>query len=329
MTAIPASFTRGPVAVRPALALLVTALLALAGCATKDAVFVTKTSFSILDVDATPAGVSLAHDRVEAYFGPRFDDGYVYPVTGYFRGYGGGPGREVQQVFAGGEAASVVLGASPSTPTLSTCNDGRDRPPLAFATATTLGIKVGFQENTILPTSFVFGYRRKEAAWVPVSRTCAPSVLATLDSNASAKAKEGEPKLNASVSQYFATGAAAITLAKDGDIRRIFKREAVKAVGEVDAFNDRRTVQNQLTLDIIDCASKVPDPQFKSVVSNADEVGVLASAFDAGDILAGVSPKEQLAIYARKLRLRNGDEDPRTAALTIHKTRVCKLAGAG
>lgn len=326
MTIIRCSSTSPPIAVRFGLALFSTALLGLAGCATKDAVFVTKTSFSILDVDATPAGISVAHDRTEGYFGPRFEDGHVYPVTGYFRGSGKGLEREVQQVFAGGLAATVVLGADPGTPNFASCNDGRDRPPLVFATATTLGMKLGFQENTVLPTSFVFGYRRKEAAWVPVSSTCQPSVLATLDSSATAKAKEGESKLNAGVSQYFATGAAAVKLAQDADIRASFRKEAVRALGDVAAFNDRRANQNQIALEIIDCASRVPDARFEGVVSNADEVGVLPTPFDAADIRKGGNAKEQLAIYARKLHLRNGDEDPRTAALTIHKTKVCKLA---
>jgi hypothetical protein len=326
MTGGPSPSTRPSIAARLGLSLFAAALLSLVGCATKDAVFVTKTSFSILEVDATPAGVSVAHDRTEGYFGPRFDDGHVYPVTGYFRGSGKGPEREVQQVFAGGLAATVVLGADPGTSNFANCNDGRDRPPLVFATSTTLGVKLGFLENTVLPTSFVFGYRRKEAAWVPVSSTCQPSVLATFDSSATAKAKDGESKLNAGVSQYFATGSAAVKLAQDGDIRASFRKEAVKAMGEVTAFNDRRANQNQIALEIIDCASRVPDAKFDSVVSNADEVGVLPTSFDAADIRKGGNAKEQLAIYARKLHLRNGDEDPRTAALTIHKTKVCKLA---
>jgi hypothetical protein len=302
------------------------AVLGLSGCATKDAVFVTKTSFSVLDVDATPAGVSIAHDRVEGYFGPRFDNGHVYPVTGYFHATGTGLFREVQQVFAGGDAATVVLGATAPKESTTSCDDSRDRPPLLFATGTTLGIKLGFAENTIVPTSFVFGYKRKEAAWVPVSKTCHPSVLASLDSNATARGQASDPKLKAGVGQYFATGAAAVQLAADERIRSAFKREAQKAVGDVAEFNSREAMHNQLTLDIFSCASKVPDAKFESVVSNADELGVLASSSDAAEIRKGVDAKDRLGRYARLLRLRNGDEDPRTAALGIHKTKVCKLA---
>lgn len=322
------ALTRLHCAIRVGLGLCTAALLALAGCATKDAVFVTKTSFSVLDVDATPAGISVAHDRVEGYFGPRFDNGQVYPVTGYFYANGSGMTRDVQQVFAGGEAATVVLGATPGTPASDGCGDARDNPPLLFATGTTLGIKLGFAENTVLPTSFVFGFRRKEVAWVPVSKSCQPSVLATLDSSATARGKADDPKLKAGVGQYFATGAAAVRLATDDIIRATFKREAQKAVGHVAEFNSREAVHNQLSLDIVGCASKVPDASFGSVVSNADELGVLATAGDAAEIRKGVDAKDRLGRYTRLLRLRNGDEDPRTAALTIHKTKVCKLAAA-
>jgi len=326
MRRIPSSSRRATIGSLLAPSLVATALLGLAGCATNDAVFVTKTSFSILDVDATPAGISVAHDRTEGYFGPRFDNGQVYPVTGYFYGKGSGLTREVKQVFAGGEAATVVLGKDAGKEESKACADNRDKPPLLFATTTTLGIKLSFQENTIVPTSFVFGYRRKEAAWVPVSSTCQPAVLATLDSSAEGRSKADDPKLNAGVSQYFATGAAAVLLATDPIIRGTFQRAAQQAVGNVAEFNSREAVHNQLTLDIFSCATKVPDLSFDKVVSNADELGVLASTGDAAVIRAGVDAKDRLGLYTRLLRLRNGDEDPRTAALTVHKTRVCKLA---
>lgn len=312
--------------IRIAVALCIPVLCSIAGCATKDAVFVTKTSFSLLDVDSTPASISFAQDRVEGYFGPRFDNGFVYPVTGYFHATGSGLTRGVQQVFAGGDAATVVLGANPVPPAVSNCADSRDNPPLLFATGTTIGMKLGFAENTVVPTSFVFGYRRKEVAWVPISKTCQPSVLATLDSDATARGQSSDPKLKVGVAQFFATGAAAVKLATDPLIRGTFQREAQKAVGNVAEFNSREAVHNQLTLDILGCASKVSEPAFEGVVSNADELGVLASASDAAEIRKGVDAKDRLGRYTRLLRLRNGDEEPRTAALTIHKARVCKLA---
>ncbi|MDQ3287030.1 MAG: hypothetical protein M3Q42_02000 [Pseudomonadota bacterium] len=314
--------------VRLGLFICVATQLFVTGCATKDAVFVTKTSFSVLDVDATPAGISVAHDRIEGYFGPRFDNGKVYPVTGYVYTNSSGPTRGVKQVFAGGEAATVVLGGDPNEDeTAVTCNDPRKRknPPLLFATGTTVGVKLGFAENTVVPTSFVFGYRRKEAAWVPVTATCQPSVLATLDSGATARVSAGGSKLNTGASQYFATGAAAVLLAGDDGIRETFKREARNALGEVAEFNNREAVHNHLTLDIFSCASRVPDASFDAVVTNAHELGVLPSG-SAEHIRKGIDAKDQLGRYTRLLRLHNGEDDLRTEALTTHKTRVCELA---
>lgn len=302
------------------------AITTLTGCTTNNAVFVTKTSFSVLDVDAAPAGISVAHDRVEGYFGPRFDDGTVYPVTGYFAGRNGLLDREVQQVFAGGEAATVVLGEAPGTTSTASCGDDRNLPPLLFATGTTIGIKLGFAENTLVPTSFVFGYRRKEAATVPVSKSCQPSVIASLGSSARQGSDAANPALNAGISQYFATGKAAIALAKDPTIRKAFVKEAQKALTHVDEFNTREAAHNALALDIIVCAGKLSDSDFDSVITNAAELGLLPDSGDAARIRAGSNPKDRFALYQGALRLRNGDEDPRTAALTVHKDRVCNLA---
>lgn len=82
----------------------------LAGCSvTKDnAVFVTKTSFTLLDLDATPGGVSVAYDRTEGYAGPRFANGSVFPVVSYIAISGKGLERDVNQVYATGSAARIV-----------------------------------------------------------------------------------------------------------------------------------------------------------------------------------------------------------------------------
>ena len=62
----------------------------LASCATSvnHATFVTKTSFSIVDVDSTPPSITVAYDRFEGYIGPRFADGSVYPVAGFVESEG-------------------------------------------------------------------------------------------------------------------------------------------------------------------------------------------------------------------------------------------------
>ena len=87
-----------------------TLLAALAGCATVDnATFVTKTSISVVDADAAPASASIGFDRIEAYVGPRLADGSVYPVVAAVQSTGSGMGRTVQQSFAGGDAALLVI----------------------------------------------------------------------------------------------------------------------------------------------------------------------------------------------------------------------------
>lgn len=308
---------------RAAAVLLAALSVSLAGCATQNAVFVTKTSLSVVDIDTTPASVSFAHDRVEGYFGPRFNNGQVYPVTGYYYAEGSGLTRNVRQVFAGGAAATIVLEKTPTPAAVASCGDGRNHPPLLFVTGTTLGVKLGFAEGTPVPTSFVFGFRRKEAATVPVSISCQPSVLASIDSDAQARAQPTDPKLGASAQQYFATGAAADALAADPTIQRIFRREAVKAVGPVAEFNQLLAEHSKLTLDILSCASKLPEAGFDRAVTNADELGLFPHPADAARIRAVADPNERLKRYIGLLPLRNGDQEPRTAALTVHKARVC------
>ena len=59
--------------------------------------------------------------------------------------------------------------------------------------------------------------------------------------------------------------------------------------------------------------------------TNASELQLFPPGAE-GEIRKGLDPKERLARYTRHLRLLNGDADPRTAAMTIHKTKVCSLA---
>jgi len=60
------------------------------GCATgaDRAVFVTKTSVSILDIDSTPPGLSIAYDRVEGFIGPAYQSGGAPPVVGIMKSDG-------------------------------------------------------------------------------------------------------------------------------------------------------------------------------------------------------------------------------------------------
>jgi hypothetical protein len=317
---------------RTALPLMLAAAGLLAGCAAKDAVFVTKTSLSIIDADAAPASISIAFDRAEGYVGPRLDDGKVYPVTGYLQTTGEGLSRQVKQVFAGGQAASLVAGAAVASPAAAGapgCGDDRVNPPLFFATSTTLGLKVGFSESAGLPNAFTLGYKRKEVAAVPVSKTCQPSVLASLDSDAGARVQVGDPKAKLDLTQYFATGAAADVLAQLPQIQSLFQKRAQAAMGDVAAFNERERVQGRIALDTLTCAGKVPDASFERVVNNAEDLHLFPDVGAGARIRGAAGVAEQRRLYGELLSLRVGDDSAQFGdALAFHKQRACELAQA-
>jgi hypothetical protein len=316
------------------LPILMAALSLLGGCASSNyATFVTKTSLAVLDVDTAPAEASIAFGRTEGYIGPRFDDGSVYPVTGFINASGAALSRQTQQVFAGGGASVLVLGQDsvgkdPGGKGSAKCADGRDRPPLFLATGTTVGLRVGFAEGSVLPTAFNFGYRRKEATLVPVAKGCQPSVLAALDSDGGARTEAGQPKASLGIVQYFATGEAADVLAKSEEVRALFSRGREAAATAVQAFAERERVQLHSTVDVLKCAAGVPDLRFDDVVVNARELGLVPEG-GADLVMAANAGPQRRQRYAEHLRLLNGSEDARTVALEIHRRRVCALASAG
>jgi len=307
----------------------------LGGCATADyATFVTKTSLAVLDVDTAPVEASIAFNRTEGYVGPRFANGKVYPVTGYINAKGSALTRETQQVFAGGAAATLVLqegqakDPAPVVP-VTPCPDGRKNPPLFFATGTSVGVRVGFAEGSALPNAFNFGYRRKEATLVPVDELCQPSVLAAHDSDGGARKAEGEAKANLGITQYFATGEAADTLARMPEVRNLFQRSAKAALTAVQAFGERERVQLRDTIDAVACASAVDDTQFETVVLvNARELGLFPEkGFDM--VMQAAKGGARRVRYAELLQLRAGADDARTTTMQIHKKRVCDLKKSG
>lgn len=315
----------GP-ATRPAMALALV-LACLGGCAnTHYATFVTKTSLSVVDVDTAPVEASIAFSRTEGYVGPRFDDGTVYPVTGFINATGSALMRETQQVFAGGAAATLVLGGQATAASGTACADNRENPPLFLATGTAVGLRVGFAEGGPLPNSFHFGYRRKELALVPVSKTCQPSVLATHDSDGGARTEAGQAKAQLGITQYFATGAAADQLAGSKTVKAMFSAGQQAAANAVAAFSDRERSQLQQTVDALECAAAVPDAQFDAVVNNASELALFPQGGAAMVMGAAAGPARR-ARYTQQLRLLNGSPGERGAALEIHRKRVCALAG--
>lgn len=297
----------------------IAAALGLGACATGSdvATFVTKTSFAIVDVDSVPASVTVAYDRFEGYVGPRFDDGSVYPVVGYVETTGSFASRSLRQVYAGGPAARVVTagsaGAAETAATaahaaasaaavaaVAAANAASQPAPgrniLVFATGTTIGLKIGFAEVGA-PTSFTLGYKRKEASVIPVDKVRQPAILASLD-NATQVAAAASSAFG--VRQFFATGDAAINLARLSAIRSRFEDKASEAVG-VAAFRTQEAAQGRLALDAVSCTLSAPDGRLAAIWRNAAETGIFADTKTLDDIGVAKTPAAQRDLYAKRL----------------------------
>lgn len=207
-----------------------------AGCANTDrAVFVTKTSLSILDVDSTPPGVSIAYDRVEGFIGPAYKSGGVPPVVGFMKSDGKIINPHIRQVYATGNAARVVTGVT--TDTTEDSLSGPDKQLMLYGTSTTIGLKFSIDASPTgygIPNNFVFGYRRKEFSMLPLGLKddgktgTYPSVLATIDNQLDTNSKSGK----LTTVQYFATGQAATALAGTDAVKKVFTEETDKALSE-------------------------------------------------------------------------------------------------
>lgn len=164
----------------------------------------------------------------------------------------------VDQTFAGGDAALVMAGLydSKTVPELNTLDaPGSDydsaleieKPsanswwkkipgpgsttPFLFATDTMFGLKIGWSSAAQLPDSLKAGFNRKEFAWAPLSQSAetpsstaggkplvkvsSPSFIATVDSSTRT---EGSTAKTGTL-QYFATGKAAVYLARQPAVR--------------------------------------------------------------------------------------------------------------
>jgi hypothetical protein len=191
-------------------------IVLLTGCGGDHVLFVTDTSIGI-NVDSKPTTVSIAYDRIEGFVGPRYDSGAIPPVVGTLQTGGSVFNPRIRQFYATGKAALTATGSKDS-PNLSTGT----KKQAFFGTSTTLGVKAGFDSQSPVPDSFVFGYKRKEFSLIPVGQTTAAdtyaSTLASIDSNtttagAPAGAPAGANNTGLTSAQFFATGGAAEALA--------------------------------------------------------------------------------------------------------------------
>jgi hypothetical protein len=230
-----------------------------AGCGvgTNSLIFTTKTNVG-LDIDTTPPTAQLSIGRSEAVFAPAFEGGQTPPVMASFRYEGEGIfSPRLATTFSAGDAAVTMaeLFAAPTPPDKADDRKNRDsalrlsaKPvpdggrgsalfepgrvaPLIFGTDTSFGLKVAWSGLTAsAPDALRLGFNRKELAWAPVTYheevgedgtplhvVKAPSLLATVDFNAEAGSLPGTKP---AYLQYFATGAAATSLAQEQEVRR-------------------------------------------------------------------------------------------------------------
>ena len=212
----------------PATLILLGASL-LGACTTRRAVFVTKTSLSVLDADTTPASVSIAYDRVEGFVGPGYENGSAAPVTAIIESDGELFNPKIKQLYATGNASKIIAGG----PRLDSPELGGECEPLLFGTTTNIGLKLTFMTSSVVPNSINFGFRRKEFSVIPIgtkdNKDYYPSVLASIDNTNSLGAHDGT---TLKVKQVFATGAAADSLASS--LRGEFLHRIAAATGLLD-----------------------------------------------------------------------------------------------
>jgi len=315
-----------------ALLLALSGIVFLGACASpkETAIFVTKTSFSLVDVDSAPASISIAYDRIEGYIGPRFDDGKVFPVASVLETSGEGFSRTIRQVYATGKAARIVttqgdwIDKDPEVKP-----DGQENKVVLFGTNTVVGLRLGFVDGTPVPTSFTLGYRRKEASLIPVDRERHPSVLAAFDNGTGIKIGEAgsRPEAQFGVEQFFATGSAAENLALNSSIRAHFRDKAERSMGTVEKYRNEEARQGRMALDTLSCFSKVSDDKLDQVWNNADALGLFAELGTVGRIKkASGKTDQQRQIYTGDIGLLDAASPTHTTLLSLHMKSVCELS---
>ena len=290
---------------RTGLFLTIASCALLAGCASQNVVFLTKTSFGV-DVSTEPATASIGYDRFEGYVGPRYDNGAVPPVAASFETNGQLLGRAIRQIYATGEAARVVTsaGTAATAPQLSGTHK-----VMFFSTATTLGLKLGFGSTGATDT-LTFGYKRREASVIPITDGQFPAVVATLQNDVSADARTNT---EFGVQQYFATGDAAVSVAGLRQVKTMFQRR-------FEALD-----QSRGALSAASCLAALSDADLDRVWANADKNKLLKSPLTLA-VLKGKPAAQARDVYITQLATPDEANRDWTDSLQRHKDFVCALA---
>jgi hypothetical protein len=217
------------------------------GCKSR-LVFVTHSSVG-MDVSGTaqlPNKVSFSFERYEAAIVPRKTNGEAHSVYGgmdadmtWFSGHA------IKQTFATGEAAKLATGGTQGARVDSRV---KDEASLIFLTATTYGLNLSAGEQS-MPPNLLLGYRREEAAVIPVPDPAQEvrSVYADIHINTAGKTNPVTTNFSTlggvRIKQSFATGAAAEALAKTSVVKEKLSQAASidpKVVEELQSKESKR-----------------------------------------------------------------------------------------
>ncbi|MYM66346.1 hypothetical protein GTP45_05785 [Pseudoduganella sp. FT55W] len=322
----------------------------LGGCATapENVVFVTSTSIGV-NVDNTAASASFAHDRVEGYFSPRYQGKHTPPVYADLETNGSLINRKIKQVYATGDAASLVLGADSAAlnepareqvtrkKTLFQQSDynsvaeqkndkneeglANNNTVMFFGTNTTAGFKVGFGATAI--NTFVLGYKRNEITVIPAGAKASdyPSVLASLDIDED----PGPDKAKADVKQFFATGVAANELAQKPDIKTALES---KARTRLAAYREDERLQNNYVRASVNCFAGMQDKYLSKVADNVVSLRLFSTDLDtvAAAMRDTSNTQQARKAYLNKLVQLDPNSSYYTGLLRGHTVKVCELA---
>ena len=304
----------------------------LSGCSTTDsAVFVTKSTIGVVDVDSTPGTVSFAYDREEGYFGPNYESGAVPPVVGSMRSSGEIINPTIKQLYATGEAATLVVDESATSYTAGDTDKlTGNRKALVFGTSTSLGFKIGVANSN--PT-FTLGYKRKEASYIPIHESNGSggdvysSVLASIDTTITTD-ESGNSFENG---QYFATGEAAKLLATQPYIKSAFRD---RAESSLDSYDKHFSKQIQNHSDVTRCAFGLTAEDWKSVIDSGIAANLFSGLDDElaqalSDYTSTRAGDEQVALMQLYSEAIAGGINPtaeHSVLLKSHEKLVCNLA---
>ncbi|MFC1679683.1 hypothetical protein ACFL2T_05685 [Elusimicrobiota bacterium] len=312
-------------------------VLLLTGCAAgqRQVLFITKTSLGV-DFDTAPPGLSVAYDRKEGYFGPRYANGAVPPVLAQIKSGGGVLSTQAKQLFATGAAAHMAVGgdAKPSSPELK----GKKK-IMFFGTSTTVGLKTDF--NTVgVPSSFVVGFKRKEASYIQLDKNdegndTYPSTIAMLDTTAKA---DKDKKGGLDSSQFFATGVVAEELASKPQLKDLFTGEALNSL---QAYRKEAQTQEAEAARVLRCYMGI-HPQFlPELWQNAVELSLFseagmqdkllgwhaeATAAEASSQVCEDRLRKAGKRYASEIYGSRGYDQSRAKLLEAHRKRACALS---